>query len=373
MFHYTKGRNDSFKDIAIKHYEGLKAVKVYKTKTFTSYYKQSVIKKTNHHAANAKGKNGHFFKDLVANNYELLERIITGDHQILSDVIGEFKKQQAVKRYPAIYRKNKNGEKKITPFGRLVKDVFDYDAFVDKKSHWTAYHLTELLGIDVCAYCNRNYTYTLSAPKYTVRPELDHFLPKSDYPFLALSFYNLIPSCHTCNSNLKLKTDFEYDKNIHPYLQSIDEVIRFSLKLKKKTTNPLNVEKDHFGVAFFYGDPESFEIVLKSRKTALPFKDGKFNTMYFRKALNNIQIFKIKELYNFHKDLVVEIIQTAIIYNDDYVESLYQAFSGTLFNSKSDVIRLVTRNYHLPDDIAKRPFSKLTKDIFEELGLTYTT
>jgi len=372
MFLFTKGKTDSFSVIAAKHYDGLKGARIYITKPTPGYYEQSIIKRTNFHAAKARGRNINFFKDLAANNYELLEQIITGKNQVLTKVIREFELQQARKRYPAVFRKNKKGDKIITPFGRLVKNVFDYDTFVDKNSKWNAYHLTQMLGIDVCAYCNRNYTYTLAKPTFTVRPELDHFLPKADYPFLALSFYNLIPSCHTCNANLKLKTEFKYEKNIHPYVQSIDEVIRFSIKLKKAISKPLSAEKDNLDISFFYGDPDSFDIVLKSRKTGLTLQNGKFDSTYFRKALNNLNTFKIKELYNFHKDLVVEIIQTAILYNDDYIEGLYQTYGGKLFSSKSDVLRLVTRNYYLPEEMGKRSFAKLTKDIFGELGLTYT-
>ncbi len=54
------------------------------------------------------------------------------------------------------------------------------------------------LEIDTCPYCNRNYIYSLSKSS-KIKPELDHFYPKSKYPFLGLSFYNLIPSCQTCN------------------------------------------------------------------------------------------------------------------------------------------------------------------------------
>jgi len=29
--------------------------------------------------------------------------------------------------------------------------------------------------------------------------EMDHYYPKADYPYLAISIFNLVPSCPTCN------------------------------------------------------------------------------------------------------------------------------------------------------------------------------
>ena len=52
------------------------------------------------------------------------------------------------------------------------------------------------VGQTVCPYCNRNYIITDSDVNTA---QLDHFFSKTDYPILALSFYNLIPSCQPCN------------------------------------------------------------------------------------------------------------------------------------------------------------------------------
>ena len=56
--------------------------------------------------------------------------------------------------------------------------------------------LFESLGVRVCPYCNRNYIFLDERNKAC---EFDHFYPQSQYPLLAASFYNLIPSCSVCN------------------------------------------------------------------------------------------------------------------------------------------------------------------------------
>jgi hypothetical protein len=58
-------------------------------------------------------------------------------------------------------------------------------------------------GIHVCPYCDSRLE-----KKQNVRIcHLDHFFPKSVYPFLALHPYNLFPSCSNCNSHFKGEKD----------------------------------------------------------------------------------------------------------------------------------------------------------------------
>ncbi len=55
----------------------------------------------------------------------------------------------------------------------------------------------------VCPFCG---TEPFEAPGLT-REELDHYLPKSLYPFAAANLRNLVPMGHKCNANYKRTTD----------------------------------------------------------------------------------------------------------------------------------------------------------------------
>lgn len=57
---------------------------------------------------------------------------------------------------------------------------------------------------------------------------LDHYYDKGKYPYLALSFYNLIPSCNICNSKFKTTIDFKEIPHLHPYEDSFNEKAKFS-------------------------------------------------------------------------------------------------------------------------------------------------
>lgn len=54
---------------------------------------------------------------------------------------------------------------------------------------------------------------------------LDHFLPKSNYPFLSVTPENLVPSCRDCNmEKSSIKPSNNDDVPLHPYYDKIDVV-----------------------------------------------------------------------------------------------------------------------------------------------------
>ncbi|POA54811.1 hypothetical protein C1889_14850 [Pseudomonas sp. FW507-12TSA] len=93
---------------------------------------------------------------------------------------------------------------------KTLGEVFDYNKFIDKDVGWNAYKLVGSHGLRICPYCHLNHvnyhgqaTSKATPKKLEMRPPLDHFLPKSIYPYLAVSLHNLVPSCHQCNSSIK--------------------------------------------------------------------------------------------------------------------------------------------------------------------------
>jgi hypothetical protein len=362
MFLFNSGIKESFKQIAEKHFEKLKGRK--KLKNRMDYYAYSIIRKIDNNAKTQK-KDREFFLDLKDNNYQLTKQLITGNPRQLHDIIESIDQNVHFGRYPQIHETNSEGDEVLTDFGNSIKETFDYGTFSSKgTANWNAYALADLLGINVCAYCNRGYTFTiLNQGSGIVRPEFDHFYSKSEYPYLALSFYNLIPSCHICNSNLKHRKQFSYETHLHPYEASLDSIVRFSVRLKSNPGKTINDHKSSFGLDFFYGDLDSFDLVLKANTGV--------DRNQLKKAIRNLQDFKIRELYAKHKDLVTDMILTATLYDDTYVNSLLSNH-GNLFRDKFDVLRHLTKNYPTEEKMPFRAFSKLTKDVHSEFGLSYS-
>ncbi len=217
-----------------------------------------------------------------------------------------------------------------------------YSNFITKKKEYNAYKLAKKLNVNVCPYCNENPTYTIgeeTKASQKIRPVFDHFYDKATYPILSLSFYNLIPCCHICNSTLKGTIEFSLDSYIHPYHDSFDKEANFGLKIEDVT---------------FYHDRDGFDISLKDMS---------------EKAENSAKVFEINERYKQHKDLVLELIQKNEMYPDSYLDELLGNYEGTLFKNKEDLLRLITCGYISEEEIGKRPLSKLIKDISKELDL----
>ncbi|MBE0496424.1 MAG: hypothetical protein IBX45_08450, partial [Campylobacterales bacterium] len=170
-----------------------------------------------------------------------------------------------------------------TAFGFMIKL---YDNFCAKKNEYDAYDLAQSLQVNVCPYCNRNYTFTIKTDKVSARPQFDHFYDKATHPILALSFYNLIPSCATCNATMKGTKPFSLATHAHPYVEGFGKKARFVLHVKESS---------------FCRELKGFDIEFKSNDA---------------KVQNNINDFGLKELYENHKDIVLELIQKSYMYNE---------------------------------------------------------
>ena len=194
------------------------------------------------------------------------------------------------------------------------------------------------LDISVCPYCNRNYILNFKKSKsLEATAQLDHFFDKKTYPYFAVSVCNLVPSCQTCNQRKSTQQNDIY----HPFVNSFNSDVKFKLKINDTE---------------FYNKTDSIEIKRKIIENE-------------EKVKSHIETFNIDSLYNEHKDIVLELIQKAQIYNESYIDELMQNYEGTIFKNREDLMRLITCGYVTDEELHKRPLSKLIKDISEELGL----
>ena len=77
---------------------------------------------------------------------------------------------------------------------------------------------------------------------------------------------------------------------------------------------------------------------------------------------------EIKDLYQIHRDRVVELLKLAMIYDEVYMEQIVKRYPE-LFNNIDDLKRIITGMYSDEKDYGKRPLSKLLTDIGKECGL----
>lgn len=235
----------------------------------------------------------------------------------------------------------------------LLPFIFDYDNWflgLQPEEAWGPYQLTQTVNIRCCPYCNRQYTFSLVDRKGRKlgRPELDHFYPKSKHPLLALSFYNLIPSCHSCNSTLKGASTTGYDTHLSPYeLNEKHAYMRFSYV-------PLTYDGSK-------GISEEVDIILEYNGDL-----GDVNLK--RKVEGNIELFALQEIYKNHHNEVQRIVQLRSISSDRHIAILQETYRDFDL-SYEEAYRLAYGNYFDERHFHKQPLAKLTKDIAFELGI----
>lgn len=219
----------------------------------------------------------------------------------------------------------------------ILKNIFIDNVYESKSfDKWV---FINNINIDTCPYCNRNYIYTSKKNK-KVKPEIDHFYPKHRYPIFGISYYNLIPSCETCNGQACKHTKDPFTEHIiSPYLINKGDFV-ISHKIKKiSIINPLSGKSD---VAVFFKNNPSIE--------------------------PNLETFNLENLYELHYDHAIElVIKRNLKYSKKYRDYL-KSYSALKF-SDSEIDRMVLGNYALEKEQHKRPLSKMYQDIGKELGL----
>ena len=242
-----------------------------------------------------------------------------------------------------LYELNKDLMKKITGYYpdapveykgnykvKKLQEIFNYNTLISGNKD-NSYKIAEIKGRNTCTYCNRQYTITLKEDgKFITRPQFDHWFPKSVFPLLALSFYNLIPSCSICNSSAKGDQIFSFKKLIHPYKRSSPETdFRFSYLpdgeggWKIDLYNLKGVEKDTF------------------------------------------EVFKLRDIYNYHYKLEAkDLLDLAIKNNGTYIEWLLNDMKEKkIAPSYEEAYRLLFGTEYDIKKVLDRPFSKLKRDL----------
>lgn len=228
----------------------------------------------------------------------------------------------------------------------VLKELFVklYKKFTQSKTSegiTIAHHFFRALNIRTCPYCNRQYTFTIYKGTAKTAPEYDHFYDKSHYPILAVSFYNLIPSCHTCNhikGTKKIK--------VNPYFEGFESYFRL-VDNNGKELNKAEILKQGSG---------RLELLMPNGKVSKADK-------------RNIKIFGLKDLYSMHDDYIKEIVEKASAYNNSTIQqALVNAFQTAAY-SPQQVFDFVWGKYLEVSQYENRPLSKLTKDILEQLDI----
>ncbi len=230
---------------------------------------------------------------------------------------------------------------------KFVEHVFNYESYI-KQNQEMSYALAHLMDVNTCTYCNRQYTLTVDdvdkngeTIEHLVRPEFDHWFSQVDYPDLALSYYNLIPACHTCNSNLKNRQEMDLEHYVHPYID-------------RRT-----------GFRFSYVPiSDGYAVDIEREKGV--------DDAYYRKVENTLKLFKLPQIYGAHSGLELkELLELASENHPDYITTLVKDVTAKLGVNETDAYRILFGVEVEEENYLKRPMSKFKSDVMRKIREDY--
>lgn len=219
--------------------------------------------------------------------------------------------------------------------------LFNYSKFAAKHAKgWNAYALCGAATCKVCPYCQQAAAIAIRSAKSgkSFRPTLDHFYSKSNYPYLALSLYNLIPSCQTCNSSLKGQIDFAVTEHLHPYED--DEIVRYEWDFKAYIASRLS---------------PSALVPAKIIVGLITLPPGHFRAF---RAAESIKTFMMVERLEFNLPSLESYMQVLSQYSSLRIEEVNQKALGLIPLSQKAVLQFDPENYR------NEMLGRLKKDLF---------
>lgn len=277
---------------------------------------------------------------------------------------------------------------------KFVRDVFGYKDFENgncpledgrslwrkdknwknKRSVWNAYAFTTKMGVDVCPYCGRQYTFTLGdgEEEKNGRPQIDHYIPEAEYPFLSCSLYNFIPSCASCNHQ---KSDKYNSKKVewrnipYPY-EDFDAISKSG---GKKIYDDMK-----FRAFYQFQKNDDGEI---TDKLCYGIKLRENGAKLVGELKNADEAFHLEDLYNMHDLELEDLFARYRIYNKSRLKNILTVIYSdqntstsrqfkNMISSESRRLKKVILGFPLGNDDRQYPLKKFKEDIVKQLDDT---
>ena len=200
------------------------------------------------------------------------------------------------------------------------KDCFEAVMGSVKKYRRLSVRMILASGINVCPYCNRDFINTRGDT--VTGADMDHFYSRALFPFFALSLYNLVPSCGTCN--------------------------RIKNKYERGIVSPFDREFDfENGMQFFY--------------------DEKNDSVEIKGEAANIQVFRLEAAYEIHTQDAFELMEKRRAYTVSQLKEIQELLRQNGRRKSLDELKEdVFGNYMDSSEFGKRPLEKFYHDLLKQ-------
>lgn len=274
-----------------------------------------------------------FFIDYIQRIIDLYPgNLLTVKPSEIDELIGGFEGILPPERLAAILKVGGNGKK---TFWEIVVGCMMYQEI----RRWIFPEYIRKMELKSCVYCNANYAIT--DENGTAYYDLDHWKPKSRYPFLSTSFYNLQPCCHSCNMH-------KGNDDVHEYMGLYED----------REGVPLNI----FSLTVSDEDVANYIVSRDMSQIGIRFRPLRVQDAALCDDMNS-QL-HIESIYAEHRDVAANVIWRKRIYNDAFRKSMQPLFEDNNF-TEDEIDRFILGTYFEDEDIHKRPLTKLMQDVFK--------
>ena len=170
---------------------------------------------------------------------------------------------------------------------------------------------------DICPLCGQRTVSTL-----------DHYLPKSEHPALAVTSLNLVPACSDCNkTKLAFQAASAGDQTLHPYFDDVDDERWLFAKVQESSPAAL----------IFMPEPPAAWTEIKRQRVGAHFRTFALAKLYASHSaveLNNIR-FGLQEMAKrcspseISAHLRQEAISRAAAHTNSWQRATYEALADS--------------------------------------------
>jgi len=216
-----------------------------------------------------------------------------------------------------------------------ISSELDYSRFMEflRKNKTLREYILAASKVEVCPYCNRQYIdmFRKSGKGYKAIAQLDHFYPKEQFPLYALSLYNFVPSCSSCNQGKSDKTN----QLIYPFTKNAkEENQKPYFKIKSEDLDHLRGNVP----------PEIDYAFIDSDKN------------------NHADSLHHKNIYQNHSVFAQRLLQRQRLYNPRYIAQVKEFFPKLSDEEIREVLFGFSGDL---EELKQKPLSKLAHDILD--------
>lgn len=193
--------------------------------------------------------------------------------------------------------------------------------------------IIETSSVKVCPYCNLAYTFNRGSK---TTGQLDHFFPESKFPEFAICYYNLIPSCPTCN---RIKSA-ETGTLVSPYDDDAYSTMRIIATASKRIN---------------YMDLKDAEANIKIEVLSDRAEE-----------MENVDYMHLNDAYDQVRDYAAEILRKRVMYKNACSRELIINAVKRAGISDDEILRFYFGNYIDEEKKGKRIMDKMASDLFHQ-------